>query len=94
MERSSEARFCRFCLARAVRQPLSRAVRPLPTGGTTFDEAGGVDALSPELAALRPYSWQRSGAVEDTHRGARFGHGIGARDGAPIAATAAGDSGA
>ena len=28
---------------------LSRGVRPVPTGGTTFDVAGGVDALSPEL---------------------------------------------
>ena len=52
MERSSEARFCLVCLARAVRRSLPRGVRPVPTGATTFDEAGGVDALSPELPAL------------------------------------------
>ena len=62
MERSSQARFCRFCLARAVRRRLSRAVRPLPKEGTTFDEAGGVDALSPELAALRDLTLGDAGA--------------------------------
>ena len=52
IERSSEARFCLVCLARAVRRSLSRGVRPVPKEGNTFDEAGGVDALSPVLPAL------------------------------------------
>ena len=78
LERSSEARFSRFCLARAVRRRMSRAARPLPTEGTTSDKAGAVDALSPELSAprdLRLVTQERTG--EDMRRGARFGNGIG-----------------
>ena len=95
-ERSSEARFCLVCLARAVRRSLSRGVRPVPKEGNTFDEAGGVDALSPELPELTEPTLgdAQVRAVEDTHRGSRFGDRIGERDGTPTAATVAGDSGA
>ena len=58
IERSSEARFSRFSLVRAVRRRLAQADRAPPTGGTISDEASGIDAFTRRMTSfartLRP----------------------------------------
>ena len=62
--------------------------------GTTFGEAGGADAVSPELPAQRDIRQvTQSRIVEHTGRGARFGKEVGERSGGPMAATVAESSG-
>ena len=58
MSGSSEARFSRLGLVRAVRRRLAQADRALPTGGTLSDEASGVEAFTMRMTSfartLRP----------------------------------------
>ena len=60
IERSSEERFSRFSLVRAVRRRLAQADRAPPTGGTLSDKASGVEAFTIALQE-RCGQWCREG---------------------------------